>query len=85
MRPEADPRAATAVPSMPPVQDEPGHLVASTGATATAQAVARRTKNTVTRSLEVKPTFSSIAAVYFFNGRGYVLIQRLYRDGVDHA
>ncbi len=65
--------------------DEPGHLVASMGATTTAHAAARRTKTTVTRALEAKPTFSSIAAIYFFNGRGDVLVQRLYRDGVDHS
>ena len=85
MRPEAGPRAPAAAPTNPSVEDELGHLVVGSGAMATAQAAARRTKTTVTRSLEVKPTFSSIAAVYFFNGRGDVLIQRLYRDGVDHA
>lgn len=90
MRPDAHMHAATvpsipSIPSMPSVRDEPGHLVASTGTMASAQASARRTKTTVTRSLEVKPTFSSIAAIYFFNGRGDVLIQRLYRDGVDHG
>ena len=67
-------------PSVQQAHDEPGHLVAS----AAPQTVARRTKTTVTRALEAKPTFSSIAAIYFFNGRGDVLIQRLYRDGIDH-
>lgn len=57
-----------------------GQKALSTSTTSTV----RRTKTTLTRALESKPGFSSIAGVYFFNGRGDVLVQRLYRDGIDH-
>jgi AP-2 complex subunit mu-1 len=59
-----------------------GHLVASSPSLPSSPT--RRTRTKTTRTLESKPTFSHIGAIYFFNGRGDVLIQRLYRDDVDY-
>ena len=80
-------------PSPSPFQASDGHLVSSAApspstssfAPASSSSIVRRTKTTLPKALESKPGYSSISGVYFFNGRGNLLVQRHYRDGMDHA
>jgi AP-2 complex subunit mu-1 len=43
-----------------------------------------RAKAPFSSPFEVKSMTSHIGAVYFFNGKGDILIQRVYRDGIEH-